>query len=151
MARLHSKKHGKSGSKKPANKTSPEWVGYSAHEVEDLVMKLRKEGMEIAQIGQKLRDVYGVPSVRNVAGKSITKIVKASGQKLEYPEDLLSLIRRAVNVRKHLGANKQDNHNKVKLRHIESKINRLVKYYGNSGKLPDGWIYEPEKAALLVK
>ena len=151
MARLHSKKHGKSGSKKPTSKVTPEWVGYAAHEVEDMVLKLRKEGMDIAQIGLKLRDVYGVPSVKNITGKRISQIIKASGEKIEYPEELLSLIKRAMSVRKHLEANKQDKHNKVKLGHIESKINRLVKYYRNCGKLPATWTYEPGKAALLVK
>ena len=43
MARLHSKKKGKSGSKKPIVKVVPEWVEYSAHEAEDLIVKMGQE------------------------------------------------------------------------------------------------------------
>jgi small subunit ribosomal protein S15 len=34
---------------------------------------------------------------------------------------------------------------------MESRIRRLVKYYVREGVLPQGWRYEPKKAALLVK
>ncbi|MCX8175549.1 MAG: 30S ribosomal protein S15 [Candidatus Micrarchaeota archaeon] len=151
MARLHSKKRGKSGSKKPALKVTPEWVEYSAHEVAELVVKMGKEGLGPTAIGQRLRDTYGVPSVQNLCGKPITKILKEGGVKQEYPEDLLNLIRRAVNMREHLRTNRADKHNRTKLIHVESKIGRLVKYYTRVGRLPADWKYDPETAALLVK
>jgi small subunit ribosomal protein S15 len=34
---------------------------------------------------------------------------------------------------------------------VESKIHRLVKYYREKGKVPAGWAYDPETAALLIK
>ena len=76
MARLHSKKKGKSGSKRPAAKISPAWVEYSAHEVEEIVAKLAKEGSSPTQIGLVLRDRYGVPSVANRCSKSISKMLE---------------------------------------------------------------------------
>ncbi|MEM4348069.1 MAG: 30S ribosomal protein S15 [Candidatus Anstonellaceae archaeon] len=151
MARLHSKKRGKSGSKKPSVKISPDWVEYSAHEVEELIVKMGKEGKGPTIIGQILRDTYGVPSVQNLCGKSISAILKENKIKLDYPEDLLSLIKRAVNMREHLKRNRADKHNRTKLIHVESKIGRLVKYYTSVGKLPPNWKYDPETAALLVK
>ncbi|MEM4554946.1 MAG: 30S ribosomal protein S15 [Candidatus Anstonellaceae archaeon] len=151
MARLHSKKRGKSGSKKPSVKISPDWVEYSAHEVEELIVKMGKEGKGPTIIGQILRDTYGVPSVQNLCGKSISTILKENKIKLDYPEDLLSLIKRAVNMREHLKRNRADKHNRTKLIHVESKIGRLVKYYTSVGKLPPNWKYDPETAALLVK
>ncbi|MFH1285838.1 MAG: 30S ribosomal protein S15 [Candidatus Micrarchaeota archaeon] len=151
MAKLHSKKHGKSGSRKPTTKMVPEWVEYSAPEVEELVLKFAKEGTNAALIGLKLRDAYGIPSVEIITGKSITKIMTDSGIKIEYPDDLLTLIKKAVNMRKHAGKNKQDCHNKTKLIHVESKIKRLVRYYTASKKLPENWKYDPETAELLVK
>ena len=151
MARMHSKKKGRSGSKKPSSKIVPEWVEYSAPEVEELVARLGREGTPSPAIGQVLRDTYGVPSVRSITGKSVTEILAENNVKLEYPEDLLNLIKRAVGVRKHLTSNKGDIHNRVKLGHIESKIRRLVKYYTRTGRLPAEWRYEPDKAALLVK
>jgi small subunit ribosomal protein S15 len=151
MAKMHSGKKGKSGSKRPANKVVPDWVEYSQAEVEELVAKMAKEGLPSALIGQKLRDSYGIPGVKNITNKSITEIMKDSGVKLEYPEDMLNLITKATRMRRHLAKNRPDVHNKTKLIHVESKIKRLVKYYKSSGKLPSDWSYDPEKAALLVK
>ncbi len=151
MARLHSKKHGKSGSKKPAQKVAPEWVEYPAHEIEEMVLKFYKEGTSPTAIGMHLRDNYGIPSVRNITKKTVVQIIKAANLKIEYPDDMMSLIKRAVRMRRHMAENKQDKHNKVKLTHVESKIGRLAKYYTGNGTLPAGWKYDPEKAALLVK
>ncbi|MBI4399722.1 30S ribosomal protein S15 [Candidatus Micrarchaeota archaeon] len=151
MARMHSRKRGKSGSKKPAIKTVPDWVEYSAQEVEDLVTKMGKEGTQPSVIGLYLRDKYGVPDAKVITGKSIVTLLKTNGIKIDYPEDLLNLIKKANKVRKHLKVNKKDTHNTVKLLHIECKIKRLVLYYSGTGKLPKDWKYDPEKAALLVK
>ncbi len=151
MARLHSKKRGKSGSKRPSVKVSPEWAEYSAHEVEEMVANMGKEGVGPTSIGQTLRDTYGVPSVQNLCGKSISAILLENGVKITYPEDLLNLIKRAVNMREHLRSNRSDKHNRTKLIHVESKIGRLVKYYTVNGRLPADWKYDPETAALLVK
>ncbi|MCX8198065.1 MAG: 30S ribosomal protein S15 [Candidatus Micrarchaeota archaeon] len=151
MARMHSKKRGKSGSKRPNTGVSPEWVEYSAHEVEDLVIKMGKEGKGATEIGMILRDVYGIPSVQTLCGKSISAILRKGGVKQDYPEDLLNLIKRAVNMREHLRTNRSDKHNRTKLIHVESKIGRLVKYYTKTGRLPADWKYDPETAALLVK
>ncbi|MEM3555249.1 MAG: 30S ribosomal protein S15 [Candidatus Micrarchaeia archaeon] len=151
MAKMHSKRKGKSGSKKPVVKVVPEWVELSPQDVETLVVKMHKEGMQAAAIGQKLRDQYGVPSVEIVTGKSIKKILKEHGLTPQYPDDLLNLIKKAVNMRKHLKTNKGDVANRVKLTHIESKIKRLVKFYRKRGELPKDWKYEPEQAALLVR
>ncbi len=148
---MHSKKKGKSGSKKPTTKVVPEWVEYSAQEVEEFILKHGKEGMSAALIGQLLRDTYGVPSVKTLTRKSINQILKDGGVKIDYPEDLLNLMKRAVRVRKHMKENKGDVHNKVKLIHTESKIRRRVNYYRRVGLLPRDWTYTPEQAELLVK
>ena len=151
MARLHSKKKGKSGSKKPIVKVVPEWVEYSAHEAEDLIVKMGQEGRGPSAIGQTLRDTYGIPSTQNLCGKSINTILAEHDIKRNYPEDMINLIKRAVNMREHLKTNRSDKHNRTKLIHVESKIGRLVKYYRKTGKLPADWKYNPETAALLVK
>jgi small subunit ribosomal protein S15 len=129
----------------------PEWIEYSNEEIEELILKLRKEGNSTSVIGIVLRDQYGIPDVKVITGKKITKILEDHGQKLEYPEDLMNLIRRAVNIREHLGENPKDLHTRRGLRIIESKIRRLVRYYVNDGVLPEGWRYDPRSAALLVK
>jgi small subunit ribosomal protein S15 len=129
----------------------PEWIEYSNEEIEELILKLRKEGNSTSMIGIALRDQYGVPDVKLVTGKKITKILEDHGQELKYPEDLMNLIRRAVNIREHLVENPKDLHTRRGLRIIESKIRRLVRYYVREGVLPEGWRYDPRSAALLVK
>ena len=111
-----------------------------------------KEGSKgPAEIGMILRDTYGIASVQVLCGKSISNILMDSGVKMTYPEDLINLIKRAVNMREHLRTNRSDRHNRTKLIHVESKIGRLVKYYTRNGRLPADWKYDPETAQLLVK
>ncbi|MEL7670656.1 30S ribosomal protein S15 [Methanobacterium sp.] len=129
----------------------PEWVEYSTEEIEELILKLTKEGNSTSKIGIILRDQYGIPDVKLITGQKITKILEKHDQGLEYPEDLMNLIRRAVNIREHLEENPKDLHTRRGLRIIESKIRRLVRYYTNEGVLPEGWRYDPRSAALLVK
>jgi small subunit ribosomal protein S15 len=150
MARLHTRKRGASKSKKPAVKAAPAWVKLSKDEIASVADKLSREGKTPAAIGQVLRDQYGVPSAKVMTGKRVTAILSDKGSAPQYPSDLMSLIRRAVRMRKHVLANKKDTHNRQKLSHVEAKIKRLVKYY-RGNKLPDDWKYDPEQAELLVK
>ncbi len=151
MAKLHSKKHGKSGRKRPKAKVAPKWVDYSEKEVKEIINDLAKKGTSPTMIGTILRDQYAVPSVKALLGKTLNQYMKEENMLPQYPDDLINLIRKAVKMRNHLKANKADTHGKVKLSHVESKINRLVKYYTRSGRLPADWKYDAEKAALLVK
>ena len=128
-----------------------EWVTYSDEEIEEMILKFNREGKSTSEIGIILRDQYGIPSVKDVTGERITEILKRNGQAGEYPEDLLNLIRRAVNIRDHLEENPKDLHSKRGLTIIESRIRRLASYYVSEGVLPEGWRYNPREAALLVK
>lgn len=53
-------------------------------------------------LGVILRDSHGVAQVRFVTGNKILRILKAKGLAPDLPEDLYSLIKKAVNIRKHL-------------------------------------------------
>ena len=151
MARIHARKRGKSGSKRPIVKTKPAWVTLSAEEIEELIVQMGKAGKSSALIGLTLRDQYGIPLEKVITGKKITEILAEHELAPEIPDDLMSLIKKAVNVINHRKANNKDMHAKRNLMLIESKIKRLVKYYRNAGKLPSNWRYSPETAALLVK
>lgn len=129
----------------------PDWVEYSTEEIEEIILKLRKEGKSTSVIGIILRDQYGIPDVKSVTDMKITQILEKHNQGEEYPEDLMNLIRKAVNIRDHLKENPKDLHTKRGLQLVESRIRRLVKYYTREGVLPEGWRYDPQKAALLVK
>jgi len=151
MSRMHSKRKGSSGSRRPLATKNPEWVTQSADEVKDLVAKLAGEGFTMAKIGLVLRDQYAVPNVRLATGMSMKDICAEKGVKFELPEDLSNLMKRAVQLHEHVKLNKKDLHN-LRGRHlIESKIRRLAKYYKREGILPETWAYSLSAATLQVE
>ena len=99
---------GKSGSKRPLRKTPPVWLKLKPKEVEKIIVKLRKEGLTTSKIGIVLRDSYGVPDVKQLLNKNILKVVDENQLSSEIPEDLYSLMRKAVIIRKHLSKNNKD-------------------------------------------
>ena len=125
--------------------------GLSGQDIEELVLKLAKEGRYPSEIGMILRDQHGVPDVRQATGKSIAQILSTRGVGPSLPEDLVGLIRKAVMLHKHLGKNKNDQSSRRSLGVVEARIQKLAKYYVKNGKLPEGWRYEPERAALLIR
>lgn len=151
MARIYSRKKGRHGSKKPPVKIFPRWVKFKKGEVEDLVEELAKQRMTSTQIGLVLRDQYGIPDVKTITGKTVSKIMRQRKIYPELPEDMMSLLRKAVNIRFHLEKNKADKHTLRGLKNLESKIMRLGEYYSRKGVLPPDWKYSPEKAKLIVQ
>ncbi len=148
MARMHSRKHGKHGSHKPEKKRHA-WLMYEPSEVEKLIVKLAKEGKQNAQIGMILRDQYGVPDVRSL-NMRVAKIAEKDIKK-EVPDDMYNLMKKAVNLHKHLNSNHHDAKSVHGLELLESKIRRLGKYYARKGRLTKDWKYSMEHAKLLVK
>ena len=147
---MHSRRGGKSKSKKPDREGTPEWVTYGKQEVEELILKLSKEGNAPSKIGLLLRDQYGIPDVRPIMGMKLTQVLEKNEVRPKLPEDLQSLINKSVALMTHLEKHTRDNHNKRGLHLMESKIRRLTKYYIRSGKLPEDWRYDSEKARLLA-
>ena len=150
MARMHSRKKGNAGSKKPLKKAAPAWVRYQAKEVELLVAKVAKEGKAPSQIGIVLRDSYGVPDIKKVAGRSVSKIMKDKNLLPQIPEDLMALIKKSVMIKKHMEENKHDMTAKRGFELTDSKIRRLVKHYKRESVLPQDWSYDPEKVKLII-
>ncbi|HLD13007.1 MAG TPA: 30S ribosomal protein S15 [Candidatus Nanoarchaeia archaeon] len=151
MARLYSGKKGKSGSKKPLKKTKPSWLRYEPKEVEQLVIKHAKQGMAPALIGLTLRDTYGIPNVKVVTGKNITTILVENEISTKIPYDLRALVIQDIALMKHLENFKQDQVARRGLLLNGSKIKRLVTYYKREGILPATWMYERDKAKLLLE
>jgi small subunit ribosomal protein S15 len=151
MARMYSRKKGKSGSKKPLKLAVPAWMGYKPKEVELLIIKLFKEGRTPSQIGVYLRDAYGIPMVKLVTKKTVTQILKEKNLLPNIPEDLMAIIKRNIALRKHLEENKQDEVARRGLQIAESQIQKLVKYYKNSKRLSADWKYNPDKIRLLIE
>lgn len=150
MAKMHTRRKGKSSSTKPNRTEAPEWCKMNAEEVTAVVLDLWKQGATTAEIGMILRDRYGVPDVKLITGKKMMAILKDNNVAPNIPEDLYNLIVKALNLRKHLSVNKKDIHNNRSLQLTESKIRRLAKYYKASKVLPKGWVYKPETAEMMI-
>lgn len=150
MAKMHTKRKGKSCSKKPIKTVVPEWCNQNQEEITKLVLEFWKQGISTSQIGIILRDQYGIGNIKLITKKTITQILKENNVYTRVPEDLTNLIMKTIKLRKHLSNNKKDIHNKRSLQLTESKVRRLVKYYHNKKILPNDWIYKPETAEVML-
>ncbi len=150
MARMHSRKRGKSGSKKPAKKV-PSWAPFQEKEVEKLIVKYGKAGKTTSEIGIILRDSYGIHNVKALTGKSITSLLQENKLVKALPEDILSLIRRMIAIKQHREKNKQDMTALRGLQLTEAKIRRLVKYYQRSGRLALDWKFDPDRLKMYLE
>jgi small subunit ribosomal protein S15 len=151
MARIHARKKGKSSATRPYRSQQPGWVAIKPKEIERMVLKLADDGYSSSMIGIKLRDQYGVPSVKLSTGKSILRILAEHKRAPKLPEDLRNLMKRAVNIGEHLQENPKDTHNRRALGLTEAKIRRLMRYYKAKGTLPEDWEYSIQTAKLLVE
>jgi small subunit ribosomal protein S15 len=143
------KESGMSHQTRPVSKRPPVWCRYTAEEVEALVMKLAKTGHPPSRIGIILRDQYGIPLAKAIAGKSVTQILKDRNLVSSLPEDLENLLRKATRLHIHYDKNKADLSNKRALQIVEAKIYKLSRHYKNKGVLPQDWKYEPKAIALF--
>jgi small subunit ribosomal protein S15 len=153
MARMHTRRRGQSSSKRPSTLRIPEWMEKEkdAQWVEAKVIELAKAGNAPSMIGKILRDQYGVPLVRMVAGKRVMDILRENELERRVPEDLRNMIAKAATIRRHLEENKTDFVSKRGLQLAESKIHRLSKYYRKKKILPADWKYSPDQAAVLLR
>ena len=126
------------------------WLKLSSEDVKEQIYKLARKGLTPSQIGVILRDSHGVAQVRWVTGNKILRILKAQGLAPKIPEDLYQLIKKAVNIRKHLERNRKDKDSKFRLILVESRIHRLARYYKTRQVLPPNWKYDSSTASTLV-
>jgi len=153
MARMHTRRKGESGSKRPSTLRVPEWIEKEkdAQWVETKVIELAKAGNTPSMIGQTLRDQFGIPLVRVITGKRILDILRENDLERRVPEDLRNMIAKAATLRRHMEENKTDYVSKRGLQLAESKIHRLSKYYRKKRVLPADWRYSPDQAAVLLR
>ena len=151
MARMHSPGRGKSGSTKPLVDKAPEWSNTDPKAVTALIISLSEDGHNTATIGTILRDQHAVPDARLVVGKRIGQILAENDITPQYPEDMMSLMRRALRLINHLESNRKDLHNSRQLELTESKIRRLSRYYQGHGLLDTEWAYKRDQLRLMVE
>ena len=148
---MHSPGRGKSGSTKPLVDKAPEWSNTDPKAVTALILSLAEEGHNTAAIGTILRDQHAVPDARLVVGKRIGQILAENEITPQYPEDMMSLMRRALRLINHLESNRKDRHNSRQLELTESKIRRLARYYKGRGLIETEWAYKRDQLRLLVE
>ena len=148
---MYSRKRGKHGSKKPPIKIVPKWLKFKKDDVEKLVVELARKGYSSSMIGLILRDSYGIPDVKTITGKTISQIMKENKLYPQFPEDLMNLFKKAVNLHEHLKTHKKDKSSKRGFQNLESKIRRLIKYYKRKKVIPEEFVYDIEKVKLLVE
>jgi small subunit ribosomal protein S13e len=147
---MHAPGKGIARSSLPYRRTPPTWCKTEPEKVKEEIGKLAKKGLTPSQIGVQLRDSFGIPQVDSVTGSKILRILKGSGLAPELPEDLYHLIKKAVNIRRHLDKNRKDIDSKFRLILVESRIHRLGRYYKLKKALPPVWKYEAATASALV-
>ena len=92
MSRIHSSKHGRSGSKIPLRNGVPEWALYKGKDAEAKLIELIRQGNTMSKAGILLRDLYGVPRIRAVTGKKMLKILNENIYNINTFEDNIVLI-----------------------------------------------------------
>ena len=140
---------GRSHSIRPVSKRPPSWCRYEPEEVEALIIKLARDGHSSSKIGTILRDQHGIPLVKPITGKNVTKILKEADLAPSTPEDLTMLLKKASRLSSHLERNKMDLSNKRALQVIEARIHKPSRYYKRKGVLPPNWKYEAKAASIL--
>ncbi len=152
MARMHSRRKGKSHSNKPATLTTPSWLMHEEArlEIEQTIEKLAKEGISPSKIGVILRDSYGVPSVKPILGMKLKRYLESKNLAPSLPEDLLNLMKKAVRLHSHLEKHHKDIHNRRALQLIQAKIHRLTRYYKRKKILPEDWRFDIERAKMIL-
>jgi small subunit ribosomal protein S15 len=150
---MHTRRRGSSASDKPAADEPPEWSDVDESAIEERVVELAEQGHSPSQIGLKLRDegVQGtpVPDVSLATGKKITEILEENEAEPELPEDIRSLMERAVRLRDHMDENPGDAQNKRALQNTQSKIRRLADYY-RGDELDEDFTFSYDKAVELL-
>ena len=142
---MHKEAHGSSGSSKPVEKINPDWVEFEEDEIIEIILELREEGLDPAQIGLRLRDEYGIPSVKQATGKKLTEILEEKDEAPDMPEDLKNLVEKAESIQDHMSENPSDEQAQRQLELTKAKVRKVADYHRENGNIPEDWEYEADQ------
>jgi len=112
--------------------------------VKALIINLAREGRSPSEIGNILRDEYGLPLVKPIVGYGVLRVLQEAGLAPNIPEDIYNLMVKATRLRRPMERNPKDFSNKRSLQITEAKIYRLTRYYKRRGILRSDWRYRSE-------
>jgi len=142
---MHKEAHGSSGSSKPVEKDNPDWVEFGEDEIIEIILELREEGLDPAQIGLRLRDEYGIPSVKQATGKKLTEILEEEDEAPVIPEDLNNLVEKAESIQSHVDENPTDEQANRQLELTKAKVRKVADYHRENGNIQEDWEYEADE------
>ncbi len=97
------------------------------NDIEEIVVKLAKQGMTSEKIGLVLRDTYGISKTKlKLSEKKISQILKENN--LYEDADLKNLDKKIESIKKHLTKNKQDKRTRRALTILNARLKKLKKY-----------------------
>ncbi len=99
----------------------PLWLKTPLEEIEEIAVKLAKEGNTPERIGLILRDQHGIPTTR-VFGKKLGQILKEKG--VEINADIVNVQKKFEKIKSHLQKHHKDKKSK---RAFEIRTARLRK------------------------
>ncbi|KAF7702681.1 40S ribosomal protein S13 [Cucumispora dikerogammari] len=134
MARMYSKGHGKSKSSKPFSTAPPSHI--TLDEVTNIVIDLSKKGKTGAEIGKILRDEHGVGKISSIADCTMLELLKKNNIAPEIPDDVKAIEKKCLAIYNHIKKEWNDKDARYRLKHKESRLHRLVRYYKTKGVLP---------------
>lgn len=145
---MHSSGRGISTSVKPFQTLFPTWLDVPVEDIRADIIKMSNKGISTAEIGNKLRDVYGVGDCTTILdGYSLSRFLEKEGNFIEIPEDVKDLVKRANILRKHINLHRRDKDAKFRLGLITSRLNRCVKHYKKKMRIPSTW--KPKTVELI--
>ncbi|KAF9764689.1 40S ribosomal protein S13 [Nosema granulosis] len=140
MVKMHSSGRGISTSVKPYTTMFPTWINVPVEEIKADIIRMANKGFRTAEIGNKLRDVYGVGRCQDILdGLTLSRFLEKNGNFIEIPENVQDLVVRANILRKHINENRRDKDARYRLQLVTSRLNRLVKHYKGKMRIPGNW------------
>ena len=109
----------------------PLWLKIKSEEVEDLVVKLSKEGNTSEKIGLILRDQYGIPTTK-LYGKRISQILMEKG--ITQSADLVNIEKKFERIKKHLEKHHTDRKSKRALSIRTARVRKVKAYVARKSK-----------------
>lgn len=130
---MYSNGHGKSKSSKPFSTAPPTHI--TQDQVTEIIIDLSKKGKTGAEIGKILRDVHGVGHITNIADCTMLEFLKKNNIAPQIPDDVRAIEKKCLSIYNHIKKEWNDKTARYRLKHKESRLHRLVRYYKTKGVL----------------